>query len=334
MYFLAAILCANLLGQSMARLRHNGTELVVRGKTIVSSDGYQFDGGSLLCSGRELVLQKADRREKIDMRATEEAWFNDDARWGSHEEAARLRDIAFGRDGGFDTYVSDFAPVGPGKALAILSLSQSAKISQPRAQVLVTLGASPLRINWIRRLSPMGDGQSVEAAHRIYRFKTHLYLNDANQISRIDSSGIAIKKICDWSADSLPLGLAGDRWVISESTGVSNRTLEATDLETGEYRVLFSPEGSSYPLGDIQPYQLDPFGPYVLYSYAPRVIGRYMCRKFLTIRVPDGATHPIPGVYYTLTAFGIYLVGEIPGSLAKLFFKNGKEAGPIEVQPF
>jgi len=336
MYCLAAILGAKLLGQSMANLRSDGTSLVVRGKTIVSPNGYHFDGGSLTSSGRELVLHKPDRQEQIDLRATEKGWFDDDARWGSHEEATRLRDIASGRGEGFDTYLSDLAPVGPGKALAILSLSESAKIQRPRVQVLVTLSASPLRIKWIRRLSEMGDGMGliVAAAHRLYRFGNHLYLNDANRISRVDSSGIVIKKICDWSVESLPLGFVGDRWVISVYTGTVTRTLEATDLATGEHWVLFSPANSSYPSEDSQPYTLDPFGRYVLYRYALRTVGTSVCGKFLTIRLPDGAVHEIPGVYFTLRPFGPYLVAEIPGSVPKLFFMNGKGAGPIKVLPF
>jgi hypothetical protein len=335
MVLLAAILGAKLFGQSVAKLRADRTALLYRGKTIVSANGYGFDGGSLIATGRELVLQKADRQEKIDLRAMEQGWFKDDARWGSHEEATRLRDIAFGRDGGFDTYVSDLAPVGPGKALAILSLSEAAKIARPRTQVLVTLSALPFRIKWLRRLSEMGDGLGliVAAAHRLYRFRNHLYLNDANQISRVDSSGIVIKKVCAWSIESLPLGLVGDRWVISVTTRTLGRTLEATDLATGKYRVLFSPADSPYLSEDNQPYTLDPLGPYVLYRYALRTVGNCMCGKFLTIRVPDGAVHPIPGVYFTLEPFGPYLVGEVPGSPAKLFFKNGKKAGPMEAQP-
>jgi hypothetical protein len=47
MYFLAAVLSAGLLGQSMAMLRPDRSALVVRGKTIVSSSGYRFDGRSL-----------------------------------------------------------------------------------------------------------------------------------------------------------------------------------------------------------------------------------------------------------------------------------------------
>ncbi|MDR3689255.1 MAG: hypothetical protein P4L46_07750 [Fimbriimonas sp.] len=335
MSFVAAILGAYLLGPSLAMLRLGSTELVVRGKTFVSTNGYDFDGGSLTGTGRELVLENGGRREKIDLRAIEKAWFEDDARWGGHEECTRLRHIAFGQGEGFDTYISDFAPVGPGKALAILSLDESARMAQPRAQVLVTLSASPLRIKWIRRLSSMGDGQSLGPARRLYRFRKRLYLNDSNQISRVDSSGIAIKKICAWSIESLPLGLAGDRWVISESTDVTNRTLEATDLSTGEYRVLFSPANSSYPIESNQPYRLDSlFGPYVLFSYAPRVIGNTMCWKFLSIRVPDGAFHAIPGIYPTLEPFGPYLAGQAPGSTARIFFKNGKEVDPKKVQPF
>jgi len=335
MYFLAAILGANMLGQSIARLRHGGTELVVQGKTFVSSGGFHFDVGSLVSLGNDLILQYVDRQEKIDLRAVEKGWFEDDVRWGGNYQATRLRKIAFGGDGGFYTNVSDFAPVGPGKALAILSLTEAAKIQGPQAQVLVALSASPFRIKWIRYLSGMGDGLSAEPAHRLYRFRNHLYLNDTNQISRVDSSGIVVKKICPWSIDLLPLGLVGDRWVISESTNVYDRTLEATDLATGEGRVLFSPTTSSYTLEEIiHPYDLDRSGPYVLYKYSGSAVGTAICHKFLSIHVPDGAVHEIPGDYYTLQSYGPYLVGEIPHSVAKLFFKYGREAGPIELPPF
>lgn len=202
MYFLAVILGAKLLCPARAKLRRAGTEPLIGGKAIVSPDGHQLGDGSLTITSDEVVLHKANRQEKVDLRSVEKGWFEDDVRWGGHYQANRLRHIAFGGNGGFYTYISDFAAVGPGKALAILSLTEAAKIQGPQAQILVALSASPLRMRWIRLLSGMGDGMSVEPAHRLYRFKKHLYLNDANQISRIESIGRVTKRESGWSCSS------------------------------------------------------------------------------------------------------------------------------------
>jgi|GEM_PF-3352877 len=309
-----------------------GTELVVRGKSFASLNAIRFAGGSLRTDGKNLIWQKGGREEKVDLREPEMEWLADDGRWGGHQQANELRYIA-GRGGGFDSYVTDLESTGEDRALAVLSLVDSASISPPRLQLLVMVQLEPLKIELIRSLAGIEDGEIVRPAHLLYHFGKSLYLNSVGSIDPIDSRGNVTKPLCVWGPGKFPLGVCGDRWLVSMTTRPQERLLEAADLSTGKSRIVFDPTRSSFGLADIEPYELDSSGPYVFYSYAPSMIGNAYCHKFLTIHIPDGVIHVVPGSYFRVQSFGPYLAAELPDGSGRLFLKeSGREVGSLTHQ--
>jgi len=315
---LAAIL---LTHQISARLEHGEQDeaLVVNGHrySIPSPNGLRmpFGGGWFEQKYHELTWAVGNGTPRtIVFWPQVAAWLDDDAFWGGHEAANQVRYLW-----GLGTYaeMTDCLPIKGSRALAVLEIHLTSDSSERVfARVLVRIEPKSFKISPVVSV-PAAEIARDSQRHLLFAAADRSYLVAGNSIQEIDAKGAKATRVCDWDKSESPSGLAGQRWMIGETTNAGGYELRVTDIHLKKTWTIFKSGPETKSVLAAPP---SPEGPYLLIDPAGEGF-----TGSIAMHLPDGRKQKLPGQISYIA--GPYAVAMDESKFTLYLAASGKKVG-------